>query len=195
MDNAVKITFESEILIIFAFAVLIIPFSWIFAWLVALFVHEFSHCIALSLTGNSIDRITIGPKGILMNTEFNSHRSEVISSLAGPLGGIFLLLTVRLYPKIAICSLFLSAYNLLPIYPLDGGRALRSILSARLSSQKVARTEKYLVFIVILVILFLGLYASFILKLGYLPLIFTGILMFKNKPGKCACKDRPLRVK
>ena len=54
---------------------------------------------------------------------------ELLCALAGPFGSLLLALLLRHVPELAICGLIQGVYNLLPLYPLDGGRALRCLFS------------------------------------------------------------------
>lgn len=60
-----------------------------------------------------------------------SPAEAVICALSGPLGGLLLTLTIGYLPRLALCALVQSIFNLLPFYPLDGGRALRAMLTNR----------------------------------------------------------------
>jgi Zn-dependent protease len=66
-----------------------------------------------------------------METEFMQPRQEMLCALAGPLGGLSLLFLLRTFPEVAICALVQSVFNLLPVYPFDGGRALLAIIRIR----------------------------------------------------------------
>lgn len=46
----------------------------------------------------------------------------------GPIFGLLPVLLWEKCPRLAFCATLLSAWNMLPIYPLDGGRALRLLL-------------------------------------------------------------------
>ena len=63
-----------------------------------------------------------------MVTGAMTPRQEWISALAGPAGSLLLGLIMPLFPGVAIIGMVQGIINLLPIYPRDGGRALRVFL-------------------------------------------------------------------
>ena len=66
-----------------------------------------------------------------MHADGMSTTKTLICVLAGPIGSLLLLLYIRWIPRIAFCALVQTIYNLLPIYPLDGGRAIRCLLDMK----------------------------------------------------------------
>ncbi len=66
-----------------------------------------------------------------MRADGMSSGKSVICILSGPMGSLLLFLFVRWIPRIAFCGLLQGIYNLLPIYPLDGGRVVRCMLDLK----------------------------------------------------------------
>ena len=178
-----------------ALSFLIIPIQWIAAWIVASIFHEGCHYIALRLSGCRIFRIQVSLNGMVMDTDLSDKSREILCALAGPLCGLLLIIIGRWFPRVALCGIFQSVYNLIPIYPLDGGRAVSGILRKLFSEATAKGIQMWLENGVLLVFLIFGLYSALHLKLGLIPLIFAFILIMKNKRGKCTCKERPLGVK
>ncbi len=110
------------------------PGAVFWAFLAGAFLHELGHLAALTAFGITITQIRLGALGAVMRTEPMSHPVEAVCALAGPTVNLFCFWALRSYlPGAALVSLLLGCYNLLPVYPLDGGRALRAILSLFLS--------------------------------------------------------------
>jgi len=101
-------------------------------WLAALFaasVHELFHLAALWLLGGQVIQLRLGICGAKIVTLPMSRGREVLCALAGPVGSFTLLALASHYPLAALFGFMQGAYNLLPIYPLDGGRIFRGIFS------------------------------------------------------------------
>lgn len=128
---------ETSACLLWAFMVLVLPLRWLFSAAMAVLVHELCHWLALKALRVEILGVVVRGGGIQMETEPMTSGKELICALAGPAGGLVLLLFIRWIPRIAVIALVQSAFNLLPMYPLDGGRALRCI-SQMLFRQKTA---------------------------------------------------------
>ncbi len=101
-------------------------------FLAAMTVHELAHAAVLLLLGGGIESVRLSFAQVELRTGLLSDRTELWSTAAGP--GINLLcgwLFRRWMPAYAAVSLLLALFNLLPVWPLDGGRLLRTLLRMR----------------------------------------------------------------
>ncbi len=154
----------------------------------AVIIHELSHIMAIFLCGASIDTVDIRAFGIRVNVPELScmpYKKEIIIAAAGPLAGIItaslgfaaanILHTAILDYFIGV-NILITAINLIPVYPLDGGRI---ILGAMLQYLPVrgAYTVSYILAIVSIGTLF-GLCAFLALRNALNPslVIFTAYI-------------------
>lgn len=99
-------------------------FQTALAFLLASLWHEAGHILTARLLGGRIRLERAGMTGAVLEVSGLTQGRELICTLAGPLFGLTLLPLGRLYPQLALFALGQCLYNLLPIYPMDGGRAL-----------------------------------------------------------------------
>ena len=107
-----------------ALLVLVLPLRVLGVLALAAGCHELCHLLALACFGYPVREISLGVFGAKIHTGPLKPIHEAICALAGPLGGLCLLAFARWMPLVALFGLIQSAFNLLPVYPLDGGRAL-----------------------------------------------------------------------
>lgn len=177
-------------LIFLAIGLLILPLQWIGAACLAGLVHEFFHWAAVSLCGGRICHLRIGLRGAIMEVPPMSEGKRLLCSLAGPLGGLSLLLMGRFMPRMALCAAIQSAYNLLPVWPLDGGRALHS-LTAMLFPPNIADAVcRFIAAAVCIFLLVLGIYAAFVWQTGFIGLLITvaAVAHIHGNSRKTPCK-------
>lgn len=113
-----------------AAGILLLPFRFLMAALAAATIHELCHLCVLALCSVPVLRIRIGPFGAVIRSGCLTPIQELVCAAAGPVGSILLLVTAEVFPLLAFCGLIQGIFNLLPVYPMDGGRILRILLSA-----------------------------------------------------------------
>ncbi|GEM_PF-2732765 len=116
------------------------------ALVVILFVHELGHFLAMRYFGYSDTSIFFLPFGAvtLGKKEKRTAWEEYVVSMAGPLPGLLLGIGYLIYQMnspestdllnlhfFAIMSIVINYINLLPIYPLDGGRIVQTLFLLR----------------------------------------------------------------
>ena len=188
-QNDVRFEITTGFCVYLALLILLFPLPWVASWLVATILHELCHYCAISALKIKVNAVIFLSNGIQLKTAPMGNREEVLCALAGPLGGLLLLLFAKWLPYIAICALVQSAYNLLPIYPLDGGRALRGIINSVIPERYRYRICRGIEWVALIAVCLLCILAFWVLKLGWLPLVALCILIAKCRLIKIPCKQ------
>lgn len=163
----------------------LVPTPWLIAWLTAVCFHEFCHWLSVRLSGGKVDSLTIGITGANMICQPLTNGKLFLSVLSGPIGGFLLVLTAKWFPRLALCSWVLSVYNLLPLLPLDGGRALQIVLKGHRCFYTIEK-------IVLIALSLCAAYLTVYLHFGVLPLAVIAGLWLKSR--KSPCKERICKV-
>ena len=172
-----------------ALLLLTLPLRWVLAAIFAAAFHEVCHIAAICLTGNRIYQLHIGIGGAKIRTDLNDPRQELLCALAGPAGSLVLLLLYRTFPRLALCGGVQGIFNLLPIYPMDGGRALSCMLEMWLPKYRevVLRWAEGTV-------LFLLLAMCICLRQGFFPIAASILLICRPFLRKIPCKPGRIKV-
>lgn len=123
------------------------------AFLLAVFgsvlLHELGHALVARRFGIRTRGITLLPIGgvAALEGEPRNPKQELAIALAGPAvnfvlaGGLFAVTAITglgsgLLGSLMVANLMLGVFNLIPAFPMDGGRALRAFLATRLGGPR-----------------------------------------------------------
>ena len=162
-------------------------FSFIAFTLCAL-IHETGHAAAAQRLGYKLKKITLMPYGAIISGDISgiSYINEIKVVCAGPLinlaSGLAIIALWWLFPEIypytelaATANFSLFFVNLIPAYPLDGGRLLLCTLSCFLSRKKAALITKATGIFFSVCLLALFIYSCF-LKVNFSILFFAAFV-------------------
>lgn len=148
--------------------------------------HEFAHIFAASMCGVECIKINVRLCG--MNAVFKSQDSFSIKwlyiALAGPISNLLLAILFRKISIVKEINMALAIINLLPITPLDGYIVLKNILEFLLPKYKVKIVLKTLKILLLILIIFFGIYLVILFKNPAVLLfgIYVVILRYAAKP-------------
>ncbi|QFU17950.1 site-2 protease family protein [Microvirga thermotolerans] len=124
--------------------------------------HEFGHILAARRFGIRTPEVTLWPIGGIASLERlpSKPREELIVAVAGPAVNVAIAALIvlalgiglgdaataamddprtSLLARLAGANIFLVVFNLLPAFPMDGGRVLRALLAMRMGSLEATR--------------------------------------------------------
>ena len=107
--------------------VLLFPVRFLLGVFLAALIHEMGHILAIRLTGGRILAVRLLAFGARIEAAPMEPGRAALCALAGPAAGAMTLLARRWFPELAMAGLMQTMFNLLPVYPLDGGQAVRNI--------------------------------------------------------------------
>ena len=190
----IRIVVSPTVCLSLVFTMLFLPLPWAVSWLFSAVIHELGHYLVSVLCNHRVNNIYIGAIGAIMYAETMASIETLCCSLAGPAAAGILILLYKLFPRLAVCALVQTTYNLLPMKQLDGGRAIKALLEMMINIDTVEKICSGLELIVITVMLICCICAIILLHMGLIPvLLFLGFV-FRHKKIKIPCKAWAHRV-
>ena len=123
----VPVKAEAGFWLVLGLMVLLFPVRILLGLLLAAAVHELGHILAVRLTGGRVLGIRLLARGVRIEAASMEPGPGAVCALAGPAAGALTILAWKWFPELALAGLVQTVFNMIPIYPLDGGRAVRNI--------------------------------------------------------------------
>lgn len=152
-------------------------------------LHELGHAITGIILGLKIKKININVFGL--SIEFENYGKErinnkIIIDMAGPFINIISFIIAVIFKneeiEIVYINILLAIINLLPIYPLDGGRIVKNVLLKKYNyKQVVGYTEKISKDILIIITAISSILILYIKNVGiFLVIIYLWSIALKE---------------
>ena len=170
-------------------------------------IHELAHLTVGILLGFEVDVFRIMPFGfsIEFKAKIEDYNKKVLKSnkltikkiliaMAGPFTNLLIIIIGKIFKlqtDIIYANLLILIFNLLPIYPLDGGRALKNLLKMFLENRKAYNYTNLIsnISFIMITMLFSILILIYHNISFFLIIIFLlGIMLKENKKYYTYCK-------
>lgn len=175
-------------------------------------LHEFGHALTAKSYGVPTRNITLYPIGGIASLEKMPDKpgQELAVALAGPAvnvviaGGLYLWLKSSggLMPlsemdhmsggnfwfNLMAANVILAGFNLIPAFPMDGGRVLRALLAYRMDKLKATNIAARIGQLLAIVFVFLGFFTNF-------WLVFIGFFIYLGAGGEVAYERQKASLK
>jgi Zn-dependent protease/predicted transcriptional regulator len=187
---------------------------FILALFVCVVLHEFGHALTARRFGIATRDVTLYPIGGVSSLEKlpDDPRQELLVAIAGPVvnliiaGLLWVILNATGQPfdlaKISgakdvteipflwglfYANLMLPIFNLIPAFPMDGGRALRALLSMFTGRLNATRIAALIGQFLAVAFVFLGFFFNF-------WLVFIGLFIFLGASGETAMEQTKMAL-
>jgi Zn-dependent protease len=181
---------------------------FVLALFVCVVLHEFGHALTAKRFGIVTRDITLYPIGGISRFESMPEKpaQELLVALAGPFVSVAIAVVLWLYlrttgqmPDISslneaqvtklpflfsllLANTILAIFNLIPAFPMDGGRAFRALLGFAMDRALATRIAASLGQFFAIIIVFLGFSYNF-------WLVFIGLFIFLGAGGEAAFEE------
>lgn len=173
---------EGGFLILLALLLLLLPLPWVVAMAAAVTIHEGCHYGMIRLLGGRIYGLHLGIHGMRMEVAPLPPMQELLAALAGPVGSAALVLTAKSLPRLAVCGFVHCLFNCLPLFPLDGGRVVRTLFGWLFPAERAERI--FFRFQRIMLMALGGLTLAAALRGWAIPAIFAAVLLHRLKKAR-----------
>lgn len=190
-------TISFPFLVVLTLLLLIDNNETIFYGIFSALIHELGHISAMMLKNCRPQKISFKAFDINIidrSRVKRNYNDDLFILVAGPLFNIILVLVLYCIYKFLKCNwlikpiyenIFMAAFNILPIEPLDGGQILFNLLCRRLNIKTATNFTVLISFMVLLPVAAVGFYILIVSKYNFSLLLLScylmGILLLKHK--------------
>jgi Zn-dependent protease len=172
---------------------------FILALFACVLLHEFGHILMARRFGIETPQVTLLPIGGVASLQRMPEKpaQELAVAIAGPLVNVGIALVILLFlprldpdaaarlddphigllARLAAANIFLVLFNMIPAFPMDGGRVLRALLAMKLGQRRATRIAATIGQILAFGLGFLGLF-------GNPLLLFIAIFVYMAAAGE-----------
>ena len=142
-----------ELSIWFFILFLWLPFTFVIAIFASVLIHELAHAFVAKRLGWTVYKIEVGLFTGSASVDTNIPEKDSIPVVAaGPISNLILaIVSIPLYLALSgvnpfldrllndlfVVNMFMFIFNILPIYPMDGGRLLKDFLFLRMRNNRI----------------------------------------------------------
>lgn len=164
------------------------------------FCHEMGHLLCGIFMGLKPKSLKIMPMGLSIEFEIYSKNikdklqiKKIWIALAGPITNIIIILITIifnknietiLYGEIIYSNILIAIFNLLPIYPLDGGRILKEVIHIIKGRKKAIELTNYISNVSMVILTFVSSIAIYYYKnmaILFIIAYLWGMIFIENK--------------
>ncbi|MTI48501.1 M50 family metallopeptidase [Sporosalibacterium faouarense] len=162
--------------------------------------HEMIHVVTSIRLGIQMDEIELFPFGGIAKADgifWFSITEEIIVAVVGPATNFVIALLFYLLKEVGInnsvinliirSNIIIGSFNLLPVFPLDGGKIVRALFSNRVGFKACTRMMTKATYFICIFVIIIGVVNFVLYQEGlYLILISIFVLLAARKENKMA---------
>ena len=150
---------------------------------IAILIHELAHTYVAKKFNHSVDHVFLSlfAGGAIINTTYSSYRDTILIVGAGPVSNLILALLSFPFHNIPFMATFFNVniilfiFNMLPIFPMDGGRISKAICQSLTKPSLGRKINGVIGIICSLLLVIFAMYSAW-----YIMAIFAVFFIYLN---------------